>query len=72
MATESIKNLVQGMSDKREALLLERLLTAQLAVNTELTAKFAALLAKLDLDAGVTDEDYASTLTPAPTSTLAK
>lgn len=32
---------------------------------TELRAQFAALLAKLDADAGVTDTDYASTLTPA-------
>jgi hypothetical protein len=32
---------------------------------TEMRTQFAALLAKLDLDAGVTDVDYASTLTPA-------
>jgi len=31
----------------------------------ELRTQFAALLAKLDSDAGVTDVDYASTLTPA-------
>ena len=33
--------------------------------STELRTQFAALLAKLDADAGVTDVDYASTLTPA-------
>lgn len=33
--------------------------------NVEMRAQFAALLAKLDSDAGVTDADYASTLTPA-------
>lgn len=32
---------------------------------TELRTQFIALLAKLDADGGVTDEDYASTLTPA-------
>lgn len=32
---------------------------------TELRTQFIALLAKLDLDAGVTDTDYESTLTPA-------
>ena len=33
--------------------------------STELRAQFVALLAKLDLDAGVTDVDYESALTPA-------
>lgn len=32
---------------------------------TELRAQFVALCAKLDADAGVTDVDYESTLTPA-------
>ncbi len=32
---------------------------------TELRTKFIALLAKLDADAGVTDVNYAATLTPA-------
>ncbi len=32
---------------------------------TELRTQLIALLAKLDADAGVTDTDYASTLTPA-------
>ena len=32
---------------------------------TELRTQFVALLAKLDDDGGVTDEDYESTLTPA-------
>lgn len=32
---------------------------------TELRTQFIALLAKLDLDAGVTDTDYESTLTPS-------
>lgn len=32
---------------------------------TELRAQFAALLAKLDADVGVTDENYALILTPA-------
>lgn len=31
----------------------------------ELRTQYVALLAKLDADAGVTDTDYASTLTPA-------
>lgn len=33
---------------------------------TELRTQFVALLAKLDLDATVTDTDYAATLTPDP------
>jgi hypothetical protein len=33
--------------------------------NTELRTQLIALLAKLDADAGVTDTDYESTLTPA-------
>lgn len=32
---------------------------------TELRTQFIALLAKLDADAGVTDTDYESSLTPA-------
>ncbi len=35
------------------------------ADEAELRTQFAALLAKLDADTGVTDTDYASTLTPA-------
>lgn len=31
---------------------------------TEIRTQFTALLAKLDADVGVTDTDYASTLTP--------
>lgn len=37
---------------------------------TELRTQFVALLAKLDADAGVTDVDYASTLTPAAQLTI--
>lgn len=33
--------------------------------DSELRTQFNALLAKLDADAGVTDSDYVSTLTPA-------
>jgi len=33
--------------------------------NAQLAAAVIALLAKLDADGGVTDTDYASTLTPA-------
>lgn len=33
--------------------------------NEETRTQFIALLAKLDLDAGVSDTDYESTLTPA-------
>ena len=36
---------------------------------TELRSKFIALLTKLDADAGVTDTNYASTLTPAALKT---
>lgn len=32
---------------------------------TEIRTQFIALLAKLDADAGITDTDYAATLTPA-------
>ncbi|MCH7726062.1 MAG: hypothetical protein IH991_06220 [Planctomycetes bacterium] len=35
----------------------------------ETRTQFAALLAKLDADAGVTDADYESTLTPAALTT---
>ena len=37
---------------------------------TELRTQFIALLAKLDADAGVTDVDYESTLTPAALLTI--
>lgn len=37
----------------------------------ELHTRFVALLAKLDLDGGVTDTDYESTLTPAARKHLA-
>lgn len=36
---------------------------------TEFRTQFIALLAKLDADGGVTDVDYASTLTPATQKT---
>ncbi|KKL51598.1 hypothetical protein LCGC14_2293910 [marine sediment metagenome] len=36
---------------------------------TELRTQLIALLAKLDLDAGITDVDYESTLTPAALTT---
>lgn len=37
---------------------------------TELRTQFIALLAKLDADAGITDTDYESTLTPAAQKTI--
>ena len=36
----------------------------------DVNTKFNALLAKLDLDAGVTDEDYASSLALTATSSI--
>lgn len=37
---------------------------------TELRTQFNALLAKLDADGGVTDTNYAATLTPAALKTI--
>lgn len=37
---------------------------------TELRTQFVALLAKLDADVGVTDTNYAATLTPAALKTI--
>ena len=41
---------------------LADILLALVSENTDLRLKYAALLAKLDADAGVTDTNYASTL----------
>lgn len=81
--SESIRNLLQGVPDKRTAQVLERALDAARAdsvalraslvtVKADLTALRTAitgLTAKLDLDAGVTDENYASALDPAALTT---
>jgi len=44
---------------------LASILRSSVDDNTELRTQFIALLAKLDADVGVTDTDYAATLTPA-------
>jgi hypothetical protein len=44
---------------------LAKVLRAAIDDVTELRTQFIAALAKLDADAGVTDTDYESTLTPA-------
>lgn len=44
---------------------LAKALRAAIDDNIELRTQLIALLAKLDADAGITDTDYESTLTPA-------
>ena len=59
---EKIANNYPGMDD------LPALLTALYDLTVELKTDFNLLLAKLDADAGVTDTDYAATLTISSTS----
>lgn len=49
---------------------LETLLNEVVDDLTELRNRYIALLQKLDLDAGVSDVDYESTLTPAALKTV--
>lgn len=55
-----INHVPDGMT--REA--LHALIGDLIRDNNELRTQFIALLAKLDSDAGVTDTNYAATLTP--------
>lgn len=57
--------LIQGATAAGSAAALKSLLDDV----TELRTQLIALLAKLDLDAGITDVDYESTLTPAALTT---
>lgn len=52
-------------TEDRDGVKLSGHLRDQVDDVTELRTQFIALLAKLDADAGVTDADYAATLTPA-------
>lgn len=69
MANASIKARLAALSDKNEARELRNLFEAIQADNAALRASFAALTAKLDADAGVTDTNYAATTNP-PAATL--
>ena len=44
---------------------LGQVLADLIAAHNDLRAKYVALLAKLDADAGVTDTNYAATISPA-------
>ncbi len=59
-----IKEYVPVMTDNRETEALRTLLTAVLTDLTALRAAHLALTAKLDLDAGVTDVNYATLTNP--------
>lgn len=78
MATKSIKKILAKQPDKRTASELRTLYEAALtdlgALNTAVAALIAdhnTLRAKLNLDAGVTDTDYAASTATSPTLTLA-
>ena len=60
-----IKEYAPTFADHRETEALRTLLNAALADLTVLRTQFVALLVKMDDDAGITDADYESTLTPA-------
>lgn len=55
----------RGESKESGASSYQQIMLALHHDNQELRAQFIALLAKLDDDAGVTDTNYESTLTPA-------
>ena len=57
---DSIKNVLSGITNKHDELALRRALESVTNDLTNLAAKHNALLAKLDLDAGVTDTNYAA------------
>lgn len=78
MATKSIKKILAKQPDKRTSsevrTLLEAALTDITALKTAVTALIAShntLIAKLNLDAGVTDTNYAVSTATSPTLTLA-
>lgn len=55
----------RGISEESGVDNIVALMNAVVDDLTELRTQFVALLAKLDADGGVTDTDYASTLTPS-------
>ncbi len=65
MAVAKIKEYVPVIADHRETEALRTLLSAVLADLTALRASFLLLTAKMDLDAGITDVNYAATTNPA-------
>ncbi len=71
MASYSIKQYVVTIPDHRAEDATRTLLNAALADLTALRASFLLLTAKLDLDAGVTDVNYAATTNPAALTLVA-
>lgn len=69
--TVSITERIVEVPDHREREMLRDALEAVRADNAELRTRLTSLLAKLDADAGVTDTNYAATLTPASAELLA-
>lgn len=55
---ESFKQLMTGLQDKRNEIVLRRCFDALSSDLAQITAKHNALVAKLDADAGVTDTNY--------------
>jgi hypothetical protein len=68
---ESIAKRTNSMANHRDAEAMRKLLTTALADLTALRASFLLLTAKLDLDAGVTDANYAALTNPAALTTTA-
>jgi hypothetical protein len=69
MPTRSIKQHTNTLANHRDAEAIRAVLTNLLEDVTALRASILLITAKLDLDAGVTDEDYASTTNPAALTT---
>lgn len=70
MANQSIKQRTNALANHRDGEQMRHLLTNVLADLTALRAAHLLLTAKLDLDGGVTDVNYASLTNPAALTTL--
>ena len=62
---ESIAHRINAVASTQDAKELRQLLTAILADLTALRTSITGITAKLDLDAGVTDTNYAALNNPA-------
>lgn len=60
MAYKQVLNTTQSLAVSERAQLIRELDSLRTELN-DVRTKYAALLAKLDLDGGVTDTDYAAT-----------
>lgn len=71
MATQSVKQRTNALANHRDGENMRFLLASVQADLTALRASFLLLTAKLDVDAGVTDVNYASLTNPATLQTTA-